>query len=52
MFQSFFNTSNIIQCPRSSLKENGCLAKCDVNEDHKEVLFYKNIITIHKSLII
>jgi len=33
--------------PRSPLKNNDCTAKFD---DHNEVLVYKNIITLHKSL--
>lgn len=51
MLQSFFNPSNIIQCPNSSLEENSCLSKFDINDDHKEVLLHKNIISIHKPLI-
>ncbi|KAL4096760.1 hypothetical protein QTP88_021651 [Uroleucon formosanum] len=35
--ESFFNTSNIIQGPRSSLKDNDCTVKFDFNDDHNEV---------------
>jgi len=51
IFQSFFNTSNIVQGPRSPLQDNDCTVKFDFNDDHNEVLFYKQFITIHKSLI-
>lgn len=35
--ESFFNTSNIVQGPRSPLQDNDCTVKFDFNDDHNEV---------------
>lgn len=37
MFQTFFNTSNIIEDALSPLKDNDCTTKFDLNDDHNEV---------------
>lgn len=46
MFQTFFNTSNIIEGAMSPLKDNDCTAKFNFNDDQNEVFSMNRLLLL------